>query len=109
MTDYPREFPTVRYWQDGRQQLVRDAAEYATLAPGHADNPGGPFEVSAPEAVPAALSAAEDVAVWRAVHARREQGYTQQEIATVLGMPRHRVRRYLEMAPPPSATAEERP
>lgn len=87
----PLDYPTVRYYADGRFVLVETPWDYVALEPGHADNPSGPFP-----AVPEEASVPPEGLV-RHQQARqlRQEGYTQQAIAEKLGVSRGAVRRWL--------------
>ena len=41
--DLPGNYPTVRYYVDGRMVLVHTPQEWEALPQGHADNPSGPW------------------------------------------------------------------
>jgi DNA-binding NarL/FixJ family response regulator len=95
----PRDYPTVRYWPDGRFVLVDTPMDYAELEPGHADNPGGPFP--SPETPEASLHPEQEAPTEeqesRQAHARRlyAQGVSRHAIAETLGVSPRTVGRLL--------------
>lgn len=92
-------FPCVRHYADGRQALVFSPEELATLEPGHADTPAGPFpEPPAPGWDVADVADVPEDPSSRSHEARRRYvaGQSQRTIARDLGVSRRTVQGWLK-------------
>lgn len=87
--DEPRSLPAVRYYADGTSVLVETLAEFEALAPGHADNPDGPFPTP-----PAAGWEVHDPLP--EAKRLRQEGLSHQAIATALGVSKRTIGRWLK-------------
>ena len=106
----PREFPTYRFYEDGRSIVVQNQTQYDALEAGSADNPSGPFpEAKTAPPVEPAVAVSEhppdasgltaelaQEATRRRAKEMRDAGSTQKDIAEALGVSERSVRRYLD-------------
>jgi Homeodomain-like domain len=110
MAEYPKQWPTYRFYSDGRAIVVQNQTEFDALEAGHSDSPAGPFEQPEPpepgpempvgvaETPPDAAGLTAELAqehVRARARALREEGKSQHDIAHQLGVSRTTVRRLL--------------